>query len=72
MYLGVLLFLLGEALFLRYRDLVIYALVWLFIVNLFVLFYEESTLQRKFGDSYAHYRAAVRRWLPGQPYSSGD
>ena len=72
MYLGVLLFLLGEALFLRYSGLLIYALVWLFIVHLFVRFYEEPNLQRKFGDSYARYRAAVGRWVPGPPYSSRD
>jgi len=71
MYLGVLLFLFGEALFLQYSGLVIYALVWFVFVNCFVLFYEEPNLQHKFGDSYARYRAAVRRWVPGSPYSSG-
>lgn len=72
MYLGVLLFLLGEALFLRYRDLVIYTLIWLSIVHLFVLIYEEPNLEHKFGESYARYRAAVRRWIPGRPYSPRD
>lgn len=72
MYLGVLFFLFGEALFLRYGALVVYALVWFVIVNLFVLLYEEPNLERKFGDSYARYRSAVRRWVPGPPYSPPD
>ncbi len=25
-----------------------------------------------FGDSYACYRSAVRRWLPGRPYDGGS
>jgi protein-S-isoprenylcysteine O-methyltransferase Ste14 len=34
------------------------------LVHLFVLFYEEPTLTRKFGSSYQEYRGAVRRWIP--------
>ena len=33
-------------------------------VHLFVLFYEEPTLRRKFGADYDEYRRNVRRWLP--------
>ena len=33
-------------------------------VHLFVLFYEEPTLHRKFGADYDEYRRNVRRWLP--------
>ena len=33
-------------------------------VDLFVRFYEEPTLQRKFGAEYDEYRANVRRWIP--------
>jgi protein-S-isoprenylcysteine O-methyltransferase Ste14 len=33
-------------------------------VHLFVLFYEEPTLQRKFGDDYDEYSRNVRRWWP--------
>ena len=33
-------------------------------VHLFVLFYEEPTLHKKFGADYDEYRRNVRRWLP--------
>jgi len=32
--------------------------------HLFVRFYEEPTLRRKFGEEYVQYCAAVSRWLP--------
>jgi protein-S-isoprenylcysteine O-methyltransferase Ste14 len=69
MYLGVLLFLLGEALFLRYAFFVIYTAIWFGVVNVFVLVYEEPHLRRTFGDSYARYTAAVARWIPGRRYA---
>ena len=68
MYLGVLLFLLAEALFLEYPAFVIYTAIWFGFVNLFVLAYEEPNLRRKFGDSYTRYTAAVGRWIPSRPY----
>ncbi len=33
-------------------------------VHLFVLFYEEPTLRKKFGADYEEYCRNVRRWLP--------
>jgi protein-S-isoprenylcysteine O-methyltransferase Ste14 len=35
-----------------------------FCVHLFVVFYEEPTLGRKFGADYEQYRHNVRRWWP--------
>jgi protein-S-isoprenylcysteine O-methyltransferase Ste14 len=34
------------------------------IVHLFVLFYEEPTLRKQFGEEYDLYRARVPRWIP--------
>jgi protein-S-isoprenylcysteine O-methyltransferase Ste14 len=68
MYLGVLVFLLGEALFLQYWGFVFYTFAWLAVVHFFVLVYEEPNLRRKFGSSYVRYTAAVRRWIPGRRY----
>jgi protein-S-isoprenylcysteine O-methyltransferase Ste14 len=72
MYLGVLLFLLGEALFLHYPAFVLYTAVWFGFVNLFVLLYEEPNLRRRFGESYEGYTAAVGRWVPGRRYGGGE
>ena len=33
-------------------------------VHLFVMFYEEPTLRRKFGEPYRNYCRNVRRWWP--------
>ncbi len=41
-------------------------------VHLFVVFYEEPTLHRKFGADYDEYRRNVRRWLPRlSPWNPG-
>ena len=64
MYVGVLLILLGEALLFESLIVLLYALLLLSTAHLFVVFYEEPTLVRMFGASYARYRQSVRRWLP--------
>jgi len=66
MYLGMGMFLIGEALILqdvRLEMLVLVAFLWI-AVSLFIIFYEEPTLQRLFGDDYAEYRRHVGRWIP--------
>src|SRR5262244_3073124 len=55
MYVGVLLVLLGEALFFRSRNFLIYVLAWLAFVHVNILVYEEPNLRRKFGESYERY-----------------
>lgn len=75
MYLGMGLFLIGEALVLpdvRLEMLALVAVLWI-AVSLFILFYEEPTLQRLFGDDYANYRRNVRRWIPRlTPFGGGS
>jgi protein-S-isoprenylcysteine O-methyltransferase Ste14 len=34
---------------------------------LFVIGYEEPTLGRRFGETYAEYRRTVPRWIPRPP-----
>lgn len=64
MYAGVLSLILGQALFFGSIATLVYgALFWL-VVHLFVLGYEEPTLQSTFGEQYDRYRANVRRWIP--------
>jgi protein-S-isoprenylcysteine O-methyltransferase Ste14 len=66
MYIGGFFFLIGFALmFAEFSwTLMWYGAALLVAVNLFVLFYEEPTLTRKFGDDYEQYRNAVSRWIP--------
>jgi len=64
MYLGVLLIVIGQAVLFRSRALAEYAaFIWL-AAHVFVLLYEEPTLERKFGDEYRAYRQRVPRWIP--------
>jgi protein-S-isoprenylcysteine O-methyltransferase Ste14 len=64
MYLSVTLIVLGEALLIGSRELLVYWAVWFVAANLFVIGYEEPTLRRRFGTAYDRYCGAVSRWLP--------
>ena len=64
MYVGVLVALAGEAVLFERRNLIVYlAIVWL-ATHLFVYFYEEPTLTRRYGDEYLRFKRNVPRWLP--------
>jgi protein-S-isoprenylcysteine O-methyltransferase Ste14 len=65
MYVAVELILLGEAVVLERRLLAAYAGVIGLLFYLFVRYYEEPTLRRRFGATYEEYCRAVPRWLPG-------
>ena len=66
MYLGFALVLLGEAIMVAAFSwrLVEYASAMVVAVNLLVIFYEEPTLTKLFGEEYGRYRAHVHRWIP--------
>lgn len=66
-YLAALTVVLGEAWLFLAVSLVWYAVEMAFVCHLFVVFYEERTLRRRFGDDYEAYRRTVRRWLPTRP-----
>jgi len=64
MYVGILLALGGESLLFRSRSLAEFA-CWLWIgFHLFVLGYEEQTLNRRYGEEYLRYWRNVPRWIP--------
>jgi protein-S-isoprenylcysteine O-methyltransferase Ste14 len=65
MYVGAFGILLGAGLVLRSPSVVGLAVLFFLLAHLLVLFYEEPSLDRRFGTPYRRYRAAVRRWLPG-------
>ena len=64
MYIGVGLFFAGAAIF--FQSVLGFAYVALFVVSshLFIVFYEEPTLQHAFGAEYAQYCERVGRWWP--------
>jgi protein-S-isoprenylcysteine O-methyltransferase Ste14 len=64
MYVSVLAVILGQALLFGDWRLIVYgALFWL-ACHVFVLAYEEPTLQQTFGAKYQTFRANVPRWIP--------
>ena len=72
MYIGVFSVLFGEAILFHSLLLVGYMLLAGIVVHLFVVFYEEPTLRRRFGESYEAYLRTVPRWLPRYPRSQGE
>ena len=70
MYLGILMILQGEAWAFWCSAQLLYAIVLWICFHLFVVFYEEPILLRRFGDAYRQYRASVPRWwVRWKPYS---
>src|SRR3954467_7941698 len=67
MYLAVLSAILGQALLLGQAVLVAYAVVIAAAVVSFVRWYEEPTLQERYGPAYDSYRASVPGWFPRLP-----
>ncbi len=64
MYVGAGTALAGAALFYTSAALAAFAAGFLVVAHLFVVFYEEPTLEQTFGARYADYRNAVPRWMP--------
>lgn len=67
MYVGVVLVLIGHFLWFGFWLLLTYTAIAFTATHLFVIFYEEPALERKFGTAYEDYRARVPRWIPKVP-----
>ena len=65
-YVGVILVAVSEAILFGRILLFGYAVFLAIGYHLFVRFYEEPTLRRKFGEEYVQYCALVSRWLPNR------
>lgn len=63
-YVSVLGMILGQALFLGNTSILLYAFCMALGFHLFVVFYEEPTLRRQFGEEYEVYCRRVPRWVP--------
>lgn len=65
MYVAASLVLIGEAILFESALILIYAAIVFAVFHLWIVFYEEPTLRRKFGESYEKYCLKVSRWIPG-------
>lgn len=63
MYAGVLLTVLGQALFYQRMVLVHYVIFLFILFHLVVIMIEEPHLKKKFGKEYEEYRKKTRRWF---------
>jgi protein-S-isoprenylcysteine O-methyltransferase Ste14 len=66
-YIAALLVVVGEAWLFVSLPLVVYAGAAAIFFHVFVIGYEEPSLLRRFGDTYAGYRRTVPRWIPRPP-----
>jgi protein-S-isoprenylcysteine O-methyltransferase Ste14 len=67
MYIGLLGWVAGWSLIAGSAVLGVYTIVIAIAFHLRVIFYEEPTLARQFGNDWMQYRATVNRWLPKRP-----
>jgi protein-S-isoprenylcysteine O-methyltransferase Ste14 len=72
MYVGVLTVLVAETVLLASRDMATYTAVVGLGFHLFVCFYEEPTLTRRYAEQYRVYKRNVPRWLPRLKSWNGD
>ncbi len=71
MIIGVLIVLTGESVAVWSLNILIWAVIFFIINNIWFALYEEPDLKRKFGDEYLEYKKNVPRWIPRlKPYKS--
>jgi protein-S-isoprenylcysteine O-methyltransferase Ste14 len=63
MYVGVMLILIGEAIFFQSFQVWRYLFFTFIAFNLFIMLREEPRLRRDFGEEYIDYCKRVRRWI---------
>ena len=67
MYTSVLAVVFGQAVLYGSARITLYGAMLLLGFHLFVVFYEEPTLRRKFNGEYEEFCRRVPRWLPRLP-----
>jgi protein-S-isoprenylcysteine O-methyltransferase Ste14 len=72
MYSGVLLVILGQAIFYGSRIVFVYLIGVALLFEMFVFLYEEPVLRARFGEPYEAYRREERRWIPHPPRKPAD
>lgn len=64
MYIGAVAIIIGAGLIMRSPSALAVSVFVLALTHIFVMIYEEPTLEKRFGSSYMRYKKAVNRWLP--------
>jgi protein-S-isoprenylcysteine O-methyltransferase Ste14 len=64
MYFSLTMILFGESLFFKSWRLLGYASVCALLTHIFVLFYEEPQMVKRWGNAYLQYTERVSRWIP--------
>ena len=64
MYVAVVSAVFGQAMIFGSVGLLLYGIALWAVMAAFVHWYEEPTLQERYGQEYVRYCAAVRAWLP--------
>ena len=64
MYLGYFEIVFGEFLIFGYLFLLVYAIIFVMLTHLYVVFVEEPGLKKRFGGNYDRYCKSVPRWIP--------
>lgn len=61
---GVFITLCGEAILILSYSILLWAIAFFLINDIYFLIYEEPYLERKFGEPYRQYKLNVPRWIP--------
>jgi protein-S-isoprenylcysteine O-methyltransferase Ste14 len=64
MYIGGFILLTGFGLYHHSLSILILLLILFLVFHLFVVYYEEPTLEKQFGKSYSEYKKRINRWIP--------
>jgi protein-S-isoprenylcysteine O-methyltransferase Ste14 len=64
MYIGGWLMFAGLGFYVHSVSILLCSFLWFLVAHFFVIFYEEPTLEKKFGKSYLDYKKSVNRWIP--------
>jgi protein-S-isoprenylcysteine O-methyltransferase Ste14 len=67
MYVGAAVLILGAGLIVSSPSVLLLDVVFLFVMHLFVVLYEEPVLADRFGDAYERYKSSVHRWRVRRP-----
>jgi len=64
MYVGVVAMIIGQVLLFSDLGVLVWAAVAWLAMHVFVVSYEEPTLEQRYGAQYANFRSHVPRWIP--------